>query len=315
MVYSGNARVCQEWFPKGSYKGQKADGFLMSDMLKEQIDILAKNVTKDWDFTIIISGSGEVRVGKSVLALQIASYWHYLMWKLHGKKIPFTVENNIIFDGRKLIEKGNFLGQNFPFSALDFDEAGADLEGRKTMQSMTQDVLDYYRECGQYNMLNILVIPEYFDLPKPIAVSRSICLLNVYYSFDENDYFRRGYFDFYSRRGKKILYQKGKRDLNYSVQKGDFSGTFPNFYPIDEQEYRNSKVEAMKKRESKRRGKFQTQRDACWYILNQELGWTQMQITKKMESLTGIYVDRTLVSDGVRHFMTDEELKATERSN
>ena len=38
-------RVCQDWFPKGSYKGQREDGFLMWDLLKLQLDIPSqKNV-------------------------------------------------------------------------------------------------------------------------------------------------------------------------------------------------------------------------------------------------------------------------------
>jgi len=304
-------RVCKEWFPKGSYKGQRDDGFPMNDLLIDQITVLAKNITHDWDFTIIISGGGEVRVGKSVLALQIAIYWRWLLKELHNINIPFSVEDNIIFDGRKLIEKGNYLGGKHPYSPLVFDEAGADLEGRKVMQSVTQDVLDYFRECGQYNMLNILVIPEFFDLPRPIAMSRSICLLDVYYSYDDKDIFQRGYFNFYSRYAKKELYKKGKKELNYHVQKRDFDGKFPNFHPIDEKEYREAKLEALRKRENRRRSKFQIQRDACWFILNQELGWTQTNISKKMEALTGIYVDRTVISDGVRHFMTEEELIAT----
>ena len=67
-------RVCEKWFPKGHYKRQKQDGFYMDDLLKAQIDVLLKNIGNDWDFTIIITGGGEVRVGKSVLAMQIGSY-------------------------------------------------------------------------------------------------------------------------------------------------------------------------------------------------------------------------------------------------
>ena len=54
--------------------------------LKLQLDALIKNVVNDWDFTIIISGSGEVRVGKSTLAAQIATYWTYEMWRVHKRK-------------------------------------------------------------------------------------------------------------------------------------------------------------------------------------------------------------------------------------
>jgi len=299
--------VCGDWFPKGSRKNQKQDGFSMDKILKAQLDILLKNITNDWDFTIIITGGGEVRVGKSVLAMQIAAYWSYQMEKLYGKKVIFNLENNFVFDGKKLIEMGNKLGQHHPYSVMIFDEAGADLEGRKIMLSMTQDVLDYYRECGQYNLLNILVLPEYFDLPKGIALSRSIFLIDVYYTPDDEGIFQRGFFNFYSRRNKKYLYLKGRKELNYKAYQYDFHGRFHNFYPVDEKEYRKLKQEALSKRESKRRNKFQIQRDWCWFLLTKEIGWTQEQLSKRMEQGTGIFVARRTITDGLRHFTMENE--------
>lgn len=299
--------VCQDWFPKDGVKYQREDGFRMNAMLKRQLDILLKNIKDDWDFTIIITGGGEVRVGKSVLAMQIAAYWSYQIEKVYGIKVPLDVKTNFVLDGKKLIEMGNKIGKNHPYSCLIFDEAGADLEGRKTMQLATQDVLDYYRECGQYNMLNVLVLPEYFDLPKGIAVSRSICLIDVYYSVDEELKFRRGYFNFYSRRAKKKLYKEGKRELDYQAAKYDFNGTFPNFFPVNEKEYRSLKQEALSKREGKRRNKFQTQRDACWYLLHKEFGLTQVDLGKRMEQLTGIYVAGGVISDALIHYKVENE--------
>ena len=79
-------RVCKEWFPKGTYKGQRDDGFYMDDKLAQQLKICAINVVDDWDFAGIISGGGQVRIGKSMLALQICIYWCWLMNKLHKIK-------------------------------------------------------------------------------------------------------------------------------------------------------------------------------------------------------------------------------------
>lgn len=300
-------KVCLEDFPQGSYPYQKGDGFMMDPTLKMQIDILLKNVINDWDFTIIITGGGEVRVGKSVLAMQIGKYWSSEIKRLYNIDVPFNVEDNLVFDGKVLIKIGNKLGKDYPYSALIFDEAGADLEGRKAMQTITQDVLDYYRECGQYNMLNILVLPEFFDLPKGIAMSRSIFLLDVYYTADENQMFQRGFFNFYSRRNKKYLYLNGKRDLNYKAYRYDFHGMFANVHTVDEKEYRFKKQKALSSRENKRRNKFQTQRDACWFLLNKEFNMQQKDISERMEQLTGIFVAKNTISDGVRHFCLENE--------
>lgn len=295
-------RVCQREFPKGYYKGQKGDGFYIDDLLKMQLDVLLKNIKDDWDFTILITGGGEVRVGKSVLAMQIAAYWINQLKELYDIEVPFSVENNLILEGNKLIKKGNELGQSYPYSPLIFDEAGADLEGKKIMRSSTQDVLDFYRECGQYNLLNILVLPEFFDLPKGIALSRSICLIDVYTLTNDNDIFQRGYFKFFSRRNKKQLYIKGKRELDYDAYKYNFNGKFFNFYPVNEKEYRKLKQEALSRRESKRRNKFQYQRDACWYLLTQDFGMTQKELAIRMENLTKIFVAQNTVSDALTGF-------------
>jgi len=315
--------VCQDLFPKGSRPYQKKDGFSMDETLKMQIDILLKNIKNDWDFTIIISGGGEVRVGKSVLAMQIGAYWNYMIKKIYNLEAPFDVNNNFVFNGKELIKKGNYLGQNFSFPVLIYDEAGADLEGRKVMSTMTKDVLDFYRECGQYNLLNILVLPDFFDLPKGIALSRSIFLIDVYYGSNKEQYFERGYFNFYSRRNKKWLYLKGKKDLNYQAQNYNFHGKFYNFYPIDENEYRRLKQEALSKRESHKREKFLIQRDAAWWLLcgdgltcecGKEVKLTQTQLGIRMEQLTGIFVPHNTISDAIRHFKLEDE-KDYDKSN
>ena len=313
-------RVCIDWFPD-------TDGFFMDDRLVLQLEVLLKNIKNDWDFTIIVTGQGEVRVGKSMIAMQIACYWAYEMLNRYNTKLPFNIDNNFIFDGKQLIKQGNYLGVNYPYSPLIFDEAGADLEGRKTMQTQTQDVLDYFRECGQYNMLNILVLPEYFDLPKGIALSRSIFLIDVFYQADENAIFQRGFFNFYSRRSKKWLYLKGKRDLNYSCVKSDFGhipGKFYRFYPVNKDEYSLKKQEALKKRETKNRNKFMMQRDACIFLLcgekqdkTIEKGKTimvQEQLSKRLEQLTGIFLDRSTLSDALRRLRVEFEENETEIS-
>lgn len=253
-------KVAQELVPKLPDDKRRSDGFFMNDLLRMQLDYYIKNVHKDWDFTIIIAGEGEVRVGKSVLAQQIAAYWVSEVKRLYGKKkdgtideevmnSPWSVKDNILFTGSELIRRGNYLGTHFKYAVMVFDEAGADLEGIKAMKATTQAVKDYFRECGQYNMLNILVLPEFFDLPKGIAISRSSCLINVYYIPNEEGMFERGFFKFYSKPRKKMLYLRGKKDLDYSAWKPDFLGNFDNIYTVPIDEYRAAKKEALKRRE------------------------------------------------------------------
>lgn len=184
----------------------------------------------------------------SVIALQIAAYWHYMLWKLYGKEVPFTIEDNIVFNGNELIKKGNHLGEKYKSGCLIFDEAGADLEGVKVMKKTTQAVKDYLRECGQYNLLTILVLPEFFDLPKSIALSRTDALVDCFVTVGKDDKWERGHFNFFSRTKKKKLYLLGKKELNYAAANADFHGDWELNYPVDEAEYRKAKAVALKTR-------------------------------------------------------------------
>lgn len=296
-------RVCKGLFPNKEHP--EKSGFYMDDRLVGELEVFLKNIMNDWDFTIIIAGHGEVRVGKSMLAMQIGCYWSYEIYRRYKIKVPFNVSENIVFDGRKLIEKGNKLGINHPYSCMIFDEAGADLEGRKAMQTQTQDVLDFFRECGQFNLLNILVIPEFFDLPKGIAVTRSNLLLNVKKEITEDGIFKRGYYYVHGPRSKKLLYMYGKKDLNYKAVRSDWgtlAGRFYEHYTVNKEEYKNEKLLAMKKRESKRRNRFQMLRDAAWFLLTQEFNMTQSELGKRMENLVGIYVPKQTISDAIAHY-------------
>lgn len=294
------ARVCQDWFPVGTYKGQREAGFYMDDNLKQQIDLLIKNVVRDWDFTIVITGGGEVRVGKSVLGLQIMAYWTHQVEQVHGIKVPFNAKTNIVFQWNKLIEMGNSLGEKSKYCALSYDEAGETMEGSKSATRELRAVRDYLRECGQYNFLNLLILPEFFDLPKGVAITRSIFLLDVSYAANEDGIFERGHFKFYSRRNKKQLYIKGKKELNYNAHPYNFSGRFFNFYPINEQEYRESKREALKNRETNSRDRVMDCRNASWLLLS-ELGMKHEEIRQKMLEMTGTDFERQGISLGIKN--------------
>ncbi|MAH48712.1 hypothetical protein CMI37_22995 [Candidatus Pacearchaeota archaeon] len=284
-------KVCEKLFPLGHFKGQKSDGFYMHQELKRNIDILLKNIVNDWDFTILISGGGDVRVGKSVLGMQIASYIAYEMQEVYGKKTIFNLDDNFVFDGQELIKKGHDLGAKAPYSPILFDEAGADLDSKKVLRASTQIVFDYFRECGQYNLFNILIIPDFFDLPKGIAISRSICLLDVYYQVDREGYFKRGFFRFFSKPRKKDLYVNGKKFLNYYAARPEIIGDFREFYPIDEKKYREIKREKMLKRAESndplnatpRYTKTLKQRD-IFIRKFYEMGYTQQQIGDLIET-------------------------------
>lgn len=296
------ARVCIDSYPVGSYPRQKEPGFHMDNFLKAQIDILIKNITRDWDFTMLITGGGQVRVGKSVLAMQIAKYWVDQLEKVHGIKVPFSAENNFVFNWDKYISKGNELGRNHRYSPLIYDEAGETMEGAKALTKELKAIRDFLRECGQYNFLNILVLPEYFDLPKGIAMTRSICLIDVYYTVTDELIFSRGKFKFFSRPNKKKLYMYGKKELNYKAYSADFKGTFNDVYTIDEKGYKKAKQVALEARATEKVDKREMHRDACFYILTKELKIKREELVKRLVGLTGNSIDIATISRSIAKF-------------
>jgi len=241
------AKVCCEKYPIGSIKGQRSAGFYMDGHLKENLDILIKNIGRDWDFTIVVSGGGKVRVGKSYIAAQVAAYILDQVNKLYGKNYELDLNKNFVFTGAEMVQKGNALS-NEKFNVLIYDEAGGDLQGKKVMTATTKLVMDYFRECGQYNLFNILVLPDFFDLPKGLAITRSICLIDVTYNTDDKGIFQRGLFRFFNQNKKKELYINGKKTMDYMAVYPNFKGQFLNFYPINAREYRKLKDRVLKAR-------------------------------------------------------------------
>lgn len=206
--------------------------YSMNLLLQQNLAILGKKILDDWDWLLLVTGSGKVRVGKSVLGLQVACYWA----NMHNTE--FTVENNIVFNSEELINKAKKLK---PYSVIVYDEAREGLEARKSAERLSRNLLDFFAECGQLNLFIIIIMPDFFELKKNIAITRSVALINVYCG----EGFKRGFFSFYNDKSKKLLYLKGKIFLNYLAQPPDFRGTFRNFYPVSEKEYRDKKRESL----------------------------------------------------------------------
>jgi len=229
------AKVCLDHFPKGSYPYQQSDGFWLDDNLRDNIDILADRITDDMQFVGIIGGSGTVRNGKSTLAQHIAYYYNYQVNKMHKLNNKFDVKN-IVFKSNELMDLAFDLP---PYSVIILDE-GDDLTAQH-YSHLAVKLRRFFRKCGQLNLFLILIIPDYFELPKTYAITRSTFLIDV--QFKGN--FQRGFFSFYSLKTKRMLYYKGKRYGDYGCVNSDFEGRFGASYLVDEKEYRKKKKQDM----------------------------------------------------------------------
>lgn len=205
-------------------------------LLYENLCHLKRANRNDWDFKILISGDGMTRTGKSTIAAQIA----YIL-------DPKVTLDNFLFRGDQLIKHSLNIGKN---RAVVYDEAKEGLDSKKAMNSYSQTITDYFSECGWMNQYLIIVLPEFFDLNKTVALNQSICLINCYVNKD----LQRGYFGFYNRKDKRYLFIKGKKYNNYQCQSPTFLGTFTKYFPFDPVEYEKRKKEnqrALKNEEKK----------------------------------------------------------------
>lgn len=228
--------------------------FEVNHILARQLDSLIYNIRNDWDFVILITGDRRVRVGKSVLGIQVCSY---LAKRMQDAGINTTYSlDDVYFDSQKMLHEAI----NKPkYSINHYDEGREGLAASKYMQQFQRDLLDFYAECGQLNQIFVIVLPDYFELKEEIAVARSEMLLNVYVkeSIRQVNVFgsgpqevykiERGFFEFFDRKKKSYLHDmaKSRKQKNYNLVKPNFTGTFSNIYPLDEDKYKAMKRDSL----------------------------------------------------------------------
>lgn len=206
------------------------------DLLAQNLDNLKEHNKDDWDFKCLFSGDGATRTGKSTLATQCAQYV--------DPSFAANWRERMIFDGKSLVEAAYKIGKG---KALVYDEAREGLDSKKQMHQYTQNLLDYLSQCGNLNQFLFIVLPDFFELPKSLALNQSIFLINCY----ARKGFQRGYFDFFNRIDKKYLYIKGQKWLDYRCQRPTWDGTFVNYMPFDRDEYEKLKSATLRKKKKK----------------------------------------------------------------
>lgn len=231
------AKVCEKLFPNGSFPHQQSDGFYLHKALKENCDIMIKSIGRDMQFVGIISGKGTVRSGKTTLSQQLGIYITEQINKRYKVKNKFTIDN-IVFKGEDLIKKAMV---STKYSVIVLDE-GDDLTIHY-WRELSQKLRRFFRKCGQLNLFFLLIIPDFFELPRHYAVTRTNFLVNVYFYGE----FQRGYFEFYSGKRKRDLYFKGRKYADYGVVHPDFDGRFLDLYTVDKEEYLKRKREDLEK--------------------------------------------------------------------
>jgi len=226
----------------------------MDKNLRANLKEIPRFLNKSYDCVIIVTGHGKVRIGKSTMAQQIG---YYAAWLLAGgkkkpkkKSVPFD-NTNIVFTPDQLVGLAGKLPKR---SVIVYDEGRAGLDSIRAMENINKGMMDFFQECGQYQHVIIIVLPNYFRLSEDIAVPRSLFLVDVHHDAKYN----RGYFKFYNEIQKEYLYVFGKKKLGtyakYKSVNPSFNGRFTDSHPkIDVALYEKQKREALDKKQKKTR--------------------------------------------------------------
>lgn len=214
--------------------------FWMHPYAMQNMDSLIYNTQKDWSFLIVISGSGKTRMGKSMLAQQLA---YYAAYKL---KRSFSMEN-VVFSGEQLIQRAKKLSP----AIFIMDESRADLASTKYFQKSHQNLVDFFNESGKLNNMVFLVLPDFFDLSRSVAVNMSECLINCWKHKEkkknkeggEVSEYLRGYYDFYNDERKNDLYNNWRQKRFYIKKLRNFWGEWRHYWVLDEVKYEQAKNE------------------------------------------------------------------------
>lgn len=196
-----------------------------SGTLRQNLDLMKEVIKSDWDFITVVDGMEGS--GKSTLAFQCAKY---VDDTFNLDMVCFTAED--FMDKVLKAEK---------YKAIVYDEARGGMNARRAMSAINNALTDMLAEIRQRNLFIFIVLPTIFDLDKNVACWRARALIHVY----TGKGFKRGYFSFYSAVSKKKLYMYGKKFYDYKI-KGDFGGTFTNYYPFNREKYKEKKLAALR---------------------------------------------------------------------
>jgi len=149
-----------------------------------------------------------------------------------------------------------------------------------------------------------MVLPSFFDLDKYFALWRCRALFHLFFDEEEDRHYL-----IFPKESKKFLYLSGKKTYSYSKPKAPYPPfDFPNYYTVDEIEYRRKKAEAFKKRTvSFRAAQWLAQRNAYAKYIIQTMGLNQEDVAKIPSSYGALTLSQQSMSLIMRELMNFEE--------
>jgi len=132
-----------------------------------------------------------------------------------------------------------------PGQAICLDEAMNVFFKRTTMSATNILMVRVLAECRKRNLFMLFVMPSFFEMDRYPALHRASCLIHIYTIMNDKGDADRGYFRYYDKEKKKMLYLEGRKSMIYTVAKPNFFGRFTKSFPIPDKEYQAKKDEAL----------------------------------------------------------------------
>jgi hypothetical protein len=190
--------------------------YYLDDNIITIVDKALERQSKNWDNLFIFDG--DEGSGKSSFAVAMA---HYVA---HQQNKSFSVDN-IFFD---LDEVMDFASKNEKQVIL-WDEAalgGLSTQWSNKIQNKLIQILMVARKKGHFW---IFCIPKFYEL-RLYIVRRALGLIHIY----SPDSIERGYFTYYKKDRKNLLYVNIKRKMSEAEYKRfDFRGKFINYGKVN----------------------------------------------------------------------------------
>lgn len=241
--------------------GTKSDGtpctFHIDDFMQQNLDEIKERVTSGkWDNKIIVAGySG---VGKSHTTQFFAKYL-----------CSWFDSSYYCFSINEFIEKASNCE---PYSALVLDESFDSMNSKASLSKEFQKIISFLQIIRQKNLYIFLLLPNFFDLQKSIALYNTNLLIVCY--TDKKG--RRGNYAVFDRDKKKNLYIRGYKMMDYSRETPNFTGKVPATPIIDWEDYERRKAAHLKQQidrdEQQIKSRPIVERDKCISYMKEILG-------------------------------------------
>lgn len=198
-------------------KNSREEGSIYMDGMLYKSFSHAKRIMKSKNLDLVTACSGYPGLGKSKLISQLASFCDtsFTEDRMWQKTEDFV---NAVKDETGILK------------AHVLDEAWEGLSSIQVRKSIGAILLNIMNVIRQKRLFIFIVLPDFFDLSKNIAIFRSRWLIHCY----SEEFGDIGRFAAFGQAAKKQLYIRGKKFEDYSAWKADFFGRFtksdaPNF--------------------------------------------------------------------------------------